>query len=282
MSLEVKKQAEVKETKRFTGCIPFQVVAINPSKAELESLGVTLKDEPTYKGEKDGYETLRIDFWLRNTKLSYVNPEGQLVNNETLITKGSLWLENIIQKSKTGKVKIVNDYARDTWADSVDALKANPNMSWYPTEGIREAYAGEAKLLETLYLWLGYTGGNKDKDIPADKIKLSKSISEIIKSGDVSELKGLIKSCLDNGNGLKYLAGVQEKDGKFYQTLCMDYPMRPSVRNYDKLNEYLSGEYNPFKADYQNSFDVKLYTGKPTIISQENTFVAKPTTASPF
>lgn len=282
MSLEVKKQAEIKEVKRFTGCIPFQVVAINPNKATLESLGVNLKEEPTYKGDKNGVETLRVDFWLKNNKLSYTDNDGSTVNNETLITKASLWLENQVQKSKTGKVKIINDFGRDTWADSVDALKANENMSWYSHDGIREAYVGETKLLETLFIWLGYGYGNREKDIPADKIKLSMPVSKMITTGNISELQGVIKNCLDNGNGIKYLTGVQEKDGKFYQTLYTDFPMRPATKNYDKLNEALSGEYGGFKANYQNSFDVRLFTTKPTIVSEENTFAKKTITASPF
>ena len=82
MSLEVKKQAEVKEVKRFTGVIPFQVIAINPSKAQLEALEVNVKEEPTYKGNKEGVDTLRVDFWLRNSKMCYTDLDGTVVNYE--------------------------------------------------------------------------------------------------------------------------------------------------------------------------------------------------------
>jgi len=186
-------------------------------------------------------------------------------HDKPFVTKASLWVENSIQRAKTGKVKLVNDYVQDTWADNADALKENTNMSWFQHEGLREAYVGEVELLKTLFKWLGFSSGNREKGIPSDKLKLSKNISQIITTGDVSELKNAIKGCMDNGNGIKYLLGVQDKDGKLYQTVYTHFPMTPSLKNYDKLSEAVSGEYNQFKADYQGSFELQLYKVKPGV-----------------
>ncbi len=264
--LVAKKQAQEQEVIRVTGCLPAQVVAVNPTKAELEALGINIKEEPTYKGDKEGVATLRVDFWLSNSKLEYLDGDKMVQVTKPFITKASYWIENKIERSQAGNVQIINDYVQDARSASVEALKDNPNMTkWFQLDGVREAYTGEVQLLKTIFKWLGFSNGNKEKGIPADKLKLSKNISQIITSGDVSELKGLIKSCQENGNGIKFLLGVEEKAGKMYQTVYTSFPMTPATKNYDKLNEALNGEYNKFKGDYQNSFELKLYKVKPNM-----------------
>lgn len=276
----VKKQPEGKEVKRFTGVCPFVVAAINPTKAELEALGINSKEEPTYKGDKDGVATLRVDFWLHNPMATYKDPETGEMVKENFLTKHSLWLENTLVKSKAENIQVINDYNQSTYSTSIEALKANEKMQWFQHDGMREAYTGEVAFYDIIWKWMGLGKGNVEKDIKSDKLRLSKSISDIIKTGDVSEIKSLVKVCMENGNGLKLLVGVTEKDGKFYQTTYGKHIMTRNTKNYDKLNEELSSEYGAFKANYQNSLEFKLFTN--TVTTAPTEFVAAKPVASPF
>ena len=275
----VKKQPEGKEVKRYTGVCPFVVAAINPTKAELEALGINSKEEPTYKGDKDGVATLRVDFWLSNPMVTYKDPETGEMVKDSFLTKHSLWLENTkVKKSEAGNLQFINDYNQSTWSPSLETLMSNEKLEWFQKEGIREAFTGEVALYDIIWKWMGL--GQKNEDGKHTKLQLSKSISDIIKSGSVSEIKDLVKVCIDRGNGLKFLCGVTEKDGKFYQTTYGKYIMTRGTKNYDKLNEELSKQYGAFKANYQNSLEFKLFTNTVTTAPTEFT-VTKPV-ASPF
>lgn len=246
--MEVKKQAEAVEVKRYTGVVGLQVVAINPSLEELKALGGYAAQEPVYLGEKDGTTTCRIDIWVKNEEAK-------------LLSKFSLFLENKDAVAKSGKIKIVNDTMQNTWADSIDALKANTNMSWFKTETARHAKQGEVELLEFFHKWLGLSYGNREKEIPADNCRLN--MADIFK-GNFKEMQKFVKPCLEGGNGVKLLSCVREveKDGKtnYYQDFYLKYIMLPSNRMpYAKLAETLAGEYGECKGNYQNSFEFKEF-----------------------
>ena len=53
--------------KRYIGVAPFTVIAVNPTKKEMEEIyGTTLEKEPEYISEKDGVKTVRLDFILKS------------------------------------------------------------------------------------------------------------------------------------------------------------------------------------------------------------------------
>lgn len=268
--MEVKKQAEsVKEKELFTGIQSFIVPAINPTLDELVALGGYSKEEPVYVGEKDGVDTVRIDVYLQNTEVG-------------ILTKRSFFLENKDETSSKGNVRIVNDVMQSTWSKDISTLQANENMTWFKTDTARLAKQGEIELLEFVHKWLGLSYGNSEKGVDADVCKLN--LAKLFK-GDFSELKSFIKPCLSGGNGIKYLCGVTNKDGKYYQTVYGKYPMLPSVRNYNKLTTELNSEYGEFKADYQNSFDFQPYViglVKPDKFMGVEQEVKKDTSSLPF
>lgn len=264
--MQIKQQPKGSERVLYTGVFPFQIVAINPSMDELKALGVNASEEPNYLGEKDGKSTVRIDFWLRNTE---VNP--------TLLTKKAYFLENRDEIASTGSMKIVNNYLQHSWSKDIDTLKSNEKMKWFKHDGIRVAKVGEVNLLEVVHLWAGLTKGYQGSEADECVLSLSKLFS-----GDFKELKSLVKPALEAGNGIKYLLGVTEKDGKYYQAFYDKYIMRPSQKTYTKLTESLNEQYGEFKADFQNSFEQKVYTPGVITPDSQEALVAKVETDLPF
>ena len=110
------KSNEVKEggsRKFFTGVENFNVVAVNPTKAQLEELyGREISYEPEYTGtqtvsDSDGEREVpqvRLDFYLNNSDAD--NP---------ITTKASFYVMNTHHKSQTGKIKVINDFGKTTW-----------------------------------------------------------------------------------------------------------------------------------------------------------------------
>jgi hypothetical protein len=86
------KAVESKETteiKRYIGVAPVQIVAVNPSKKELEDIyNTTIEKEPEYLGsmERDGKNIphIRIDFIIKT------NPDKS--NGIDMITKASYFI----------------------------------------------------------------------------------------------------------------------------------------------------------------------------------------------
>jgi hypothetical protein len=267
----VKKQPESQEKNKYTGVCGFQVVGINPTKAEIEAFGGKSKEEPVYKGDKDGVATLRVDIWVKNSLVEYKDADGNVVKAEPIVEKHSIWLEDKIRVTSTDGRQLVNDYNQSTFSKDIATLKANEKMSWFQHEGLREAYVGEAELLNFVFIWMGFGSGDSEKGIPADKLKFPKTISEIIKTENLSEIKDLVKKCKDMGNGIKLLMYVNEKG---YQALYGKFPMRKNTKNFTALNKELSGEYGAVKGTYQNSFDFKLFTGVPTVVPTKDTVAA--------
>lgn len=264
--MKAKQQEEVKEVLRFTGMCPFQVVAVNPSLEELKSLGVTyLQQEPVYHSEKG----LRLDFWLQNTVgMTYADKDGVAQNSGPLLIKTSIFLENNDRTSSTGKFKIVNNYGTDTWAESVQAVLDNPNMSWYSNNGIRVAKVGEVELLTFFHKLLGLSSGNSTKGIEADEVKFTTNWADIV-AGNIKELKGYIQDSLKVGNGLTFLLGVKAtEDGKTYQVVYMDY-FQSSKNKSTKYMEKALSERTPSNFDYQNSLEFRLYLGSSTPVTPD-------------
>jgi hypothetical protein len=257
--MQAKKQEEISDIKRFTGMCPFQIIAVNPTLEDLKSLGVTyIKEEPKYVTEKDGVVGLRLDFWIKNSVgETYQDTDGTMKNSGPIIDKIAYFIDNNDAKAKTGKFRAVNDLLQNSYTESLQALIDNPNMSWVSKgHNLRLAKNGEIEVLTLFQKLLNLSTGYKEKQ--GDEVKFTTPWSKIV-SGDLKELRGYIKTAYEYGNGLTFLRGVNNKEGKLYNATYTKYFQSSKNKKTTYMEKALVDQ--DFTADYQNSLKFQLYTG---------------------
>jgi hypothetical protein len=146
MSLSLGTKREKSQLPEFTkkvGLFEGKVIAINPDAEEYnEILGIELKEDSKaleYLGKsQDGNTTLRVDFWLEETK-----------NQEKF--KVTFFLEDKKRSNKDEtKNQYINDIGSVCWA-----ADENNIPEWFAKgRDIRQAYVGEEDLYNFVRTWL--------------------------------------------------------------------------------------------------------------------------------
>lgn len=249
----------VKESKLYTGLLNQKVVAINPDKEGLKAIGINTDKEPEYIKVEDGIKKVRLDFFTEKTL-----PNSEIFKNK----KVTFWLENKVKANKdANKWEWINNIGQSTY--SVDV----PDYPWYKKEGARKALVGEVTLIQFISAWM---------NIKAEDEVFLDNISKIFE-GDYSELRALLAA--RPTNEFKGLLGVNEKDGKYYQTVYTGRFGRATETAASNKHwiSALEDQYSKFKADYQNSLEFKLYVAKITSETPDNEEISKkPTDDLPF
>lgn len=260
------------EIKRYIGVAPVFVLAVNPTKDELEKIYNNTSDNaPEYlsKTEVNGKEVeqVRIDFIVQtNTERS---------NGIDLKTKLSFFLTNMPKYNRDGsKVQVINKYGETTWLSIEDAKnKVIPsNLSWFEAADIRPAYIGEAELTIFIKKYLNIPNKSYRKsngelvelENKADAEARLDCISNYFK-GDFSELK-TIASLLPN-NEIKCMFGVRTTDdGKMYQAVYSHEFVKNNVTDYSKLDEDLQNrkQNGAYSTTEFSICDLKEYTVEST------------------
>jgi len=232
----------------WTGLANMRVTMINPTKAEMEEVGMKPQNEPEYLGTNaNGNSKLRLDLYLNN-------PENKIN------AKRAFWLENEVRKNKAGdKVEWINKYGVTAW--STDETTP-PAYDWFKKDGARPAYIGEGKFTAFIRSW-----ANVDLDGQAilDDFKA-------LATGNLAEIKSYAAAL--KTNTVKVLLGV--KDGK-YQDVYDGYFGRANVNNFDQWKKELAKDGNEFKSDYQNSLNLKPYVGTADVEGDTPTNMDTPT-----
>lgn len=139
------KVREAKEFSKKIGVFAAQVVAINPDREQLETLlSTSLDKEQEYLGEKDGVDTVRLAFYLKE------NTSGDIYSV-------SFFLEKRIKETKEDatvpKFQWVNSRCSTTWLEKEKGEEDLP--SWFVKNAeIRKAIVGEEELYNFLGAWL--------------------------------------------------------------------------------------------------------------------------------
>ena len=228
----------------FTGIAPVRVVAVNPNLGELASVGVNLRNEPTYEVDM-GDKTGKLTFWLHNDEHSFTTRFDILIGNQHR------------NESSTGKHQVTNKYGQVTWA-------ANPDSTpdWFKKDGIRRMYPGEETLINFTKAWA---------NIPNDGECSFDTIDDIMNL-KVEELKSLVTSLKDNK--LRVLLGV--KDDK-YQTVYNRHFGRLKPKRDALFVKALNDSYGEFNAAYNDDLQLQRYS--PELVTPtEETPVAEPST----
>lgn len=223
--------------KFFTGVENFKVVAVNPSKEELEALyGREINYEPEYIGTQnvsdgDGEREVpqvRLDFFLDN---------GDAENPIT--TKVSFYVMNTHHKSTTGKYKVINSFGKSTWLTEEDLRgKTVPgNMNWYDTTGLKAAKRGEEEVVDFIANLLNLPWDLTKVADPSDAYaEIEKEQWEQIFKGNFTYLKEIIEST-NNKVGLAMGVKVGE-DQSMRQVIFNRKSLRQYTKSSNKANKF--------------------------------------------
>ena len=213
--------------KPLIGIAPVKVLAVNPSKEELEKIyGTAQTNDPNYLGvnKETNARTARIDFILQTI------PER--CNGIEAISKVSFFLEksNIVG-SQSGKIQVIDKYGQNAWATKEELANhtipqytngpANIDKNYWP------AYVGQIQLLDFLRALMGVENARNYQNgewVANKNLANCESVLEKIDNyfqGDFSELREIIN--LQPNNVVRTLWGIRDKDGKEYQTVYNEY-----------------------------------------------------------
>jgi len=269
----------------FTGVVPVKVLAINPTKKQLEEIyGRDFEKEPEYlSADENNVKKLRIDFILQTVK------DDKLHVDIEEIVKHSYFLEDKPQMSKEGKYKVINIYGDTQWGTSeeIKTGKLAENVSWYKTDGMRPCFIGEEDLTKFVRYLFGISDmkvyNNDSKSfIEIKDLKQAEGRLDNIKkyfTGDISEITSVAKTLPDNK--VKLISGVKTTDdNKQYLSFAGKYPIRYSGSEkydfyYKNLKEtidaggYANIDFGPIDLKF------RLYSNTPTSFN-------KPAVEDPF
>lgn len=214
---------EAADAKKYIGVGSSYVLAVNPTKEELEKLyGHDIANAPEYVGERDGVPYVRIDF--------IVKTDPQQCDGVEVTNKATIFLRNepAYNRDKT-KVQVIDEFGNSTWAKVEDAkmnkriVQANGQDAKVAPK-YRMACSGEADLVDFLkaYLNIGdvfnYVNGSwimKTENVEDYKFSFE-HLKDYFK-GDVSELREAL--ALQPKNKIKLLYGVRTTDRGQFQSV---------------------------------------------------------------
>lgn len=240
MAVKVGKESVEGSFKMYKGMAAFNIVAVNPTKAELEALtGRELENEPEYVGKTDeGKEQVRVVFYGKTA------PDAKLNNGIEMLIPISFMLTKDYRVGQTsGKYQIIDKFGRTAWATKEEVQsKAIPQYTSGPANisaDYRLAWQGEEFLIDFLIQWLNIPGPAVYKDKVwvmkenTDDSEVSLDMAALFK-GDVKELKELVTLAaaytvkgavgirtVDNENGTRQYQAVFTR--KFAKNAVTDY-----------------------------------------------------------
>ena len=265
--------------KYYTGVENFKIVALNPTKEELEKIYNTeIKYTPEYTSETevedaDGKRTvrqIRLDFFIAN-------------EDNSVTTKIQFYIPDTYQKAASGNYRVINNFGKTAWL-SEEEIKSRQvkleNMQWYNTSGMNLAKKNEEELIKLLINLLNIPYKLKEGDDESEAYAyISKEDWDKIMTGDVSFLRGIIES---TNNKVGVYLGVKTKgDGSLVQTTFTGDFLRQYVLSSKKENKfsYILKSIKGYKdrgllgnVDFrEKSPNLSKYSVEPTKIDSENT-----------
>jgi hypothetical protein len=275
--MAISKGTETKETSEkvlFTGIAPLKVLAVNPTKKELETIyGRDIDKEPEYLSVSEtGVKKIRLDFIVQTVA-------GKLGCDIESISKVSYFLENRPRYNKDeSKAEVVNLYGESTWipVDDIKAKKVPDNMQFFDSAGMRAACVGEVELVGFLKAFLGIPNKGFNGVNIADISMAEIQLEEIKRyfDGNIKEISSAIKLRKDT-NIVKMLAGVKTTDdNKQYQAWFTQKPLKFGVSDYKYLAKALderlqNGAYSTTSFGPAD-FKFRLFKNEPTDIKKDD------------
>lgn len=240
--------SEGNSVKRYVGVGSVFVLAVNPSKSELEKLYNTqLENDPEYLSvvevgeDKHKVQNVRLDF--------IVKTNAERCGGIEFTTKVAFFLRKEYKYNRDQtKVQVIDKYGRTAWV-TIEQAKAHeiPVYKNGPAnidKDYRPAYHGEEELTKFIKAYLGipnvmkYVNNTWVKvDNPEDCEARLENIAAYFE-GNFKELRDVI--ALQPNNRVKVLFGVRTTDdNKQYQAFYNQMFLRNNTTDYSKLDENL-------------------------------------------
>lgn len=244
MAVKVGKESVEGSFKLYKGIAAFNILAVNPNKAELETiLGKEIENEPEYVSKtEEGKEQVRVVFYAKTA------PEAKVNNGIDLMVPISFILTKDFRVGQTSnKCQVIDKYGRTAWATKEELQsKSIPQYSSGPARispEYRPAWQGEEFLVDFLIQWLNIPGPDayKDKawvmkDNPEDS-EVSLDMDALFK-GNVSELKELVS--IAKAYAVKGAVGVRTVEGengtRQYQAVFNRKFAKNAVTDYSRID----------------------------------------------
>ena len=206
---KTQESKEAQEFKKYVGVGSSFVVAVNPTKKELEEIyGHEIANDPEYVVDTDNGKEARITF--------IVKTDPETCNGVEMINRMMFTLRNApAYNQDQTKAQVIDKFGNVTWANAEDAKAGKPifTKNGNPAKiapDYRIACVGDA---------FNYVNGSWVlKENTDDFVFGLEHIKEYFK-GDFSEIKEAI--ALQPNNKVKLLYGVRTTDeGKQYQAIA--------------------------------------------------------------
>lgn len=277
------ESVEAPEFKKYIGVGSSYVLAVNPTKDELEKItGYEIANPPQYTNENDEVPNIRIDFVVKTDPEACKDAKGEGIEAINHIT---FFLKNRQAISQNGEwCTVIDKFGNSTLCAYEDAKmnKALTTKAGMPAKiapNYRIALEGEAELVAFLKTYLGvedafdYTDstGWTLKSNPDEYAFVLEHINDYFK-GDVSEIRDALN--MQPNNKIKLLYGIRNSEKGQFQTISTDQQLMVSNRasnstfsRMEKRLEYLM-QRESFAA--KNIFEIcplKEYTMEPTNLS---------------
>jgi hypothetical protein len=249
VNAEQGKQEVVKGFKMHTGIAPFKVVAINPTKEQLNALGINAQKEPEYLNE----DKVRLDIWLESV---------DLIGNKKNFRKFPIFLENKLRVNQAEtKAEWINSFGIACWTKDGEDLNVPPSLDWFKQTGAKRAYVGESQLVNTfLRVWVN----------AAENDEVSIENWENIFRGNVTELKDLVKIFKDNV--IRVMMTVRGDDkGNFYEDVYPYFFARWNITSVTGWAKHFKN--SPPKANLSWSYDIQEF--KPKMVKPDEDVAAE-------
>lgn len=240
--------------KLYIGVASSYILAVNPSKAELERLtGRTQDKDPEYLGsaEVNGntIPQVRIDFIVKPDPEKYLDVQNQPI--DTLIHVSIFLRKQYRYSTNKGTYQIIDKYGRTAWATEADIearripvyqTKDGGTMQANISPDYVKAYEGLEELTKLIRAYLNIPGIEKWEngrvvgtiDNPAEAEVLPDHIEDYF-NGDFSELKEIFGYQPDNK--VKILFGVRTTpENKQYQAAYTKMFLKNNISDYSKLD----------------------------------------------
>ena len=245
-----KESTDGNVVKRYIGVAPVKVLAVNPTKAELEKIyNTTLDKDIDYTGVQEvngeNVKTVRIDFIVTTVGAS----DDESIN---LTTKVSYFLRNEKrEKSDKSKVQVIDKYGNTAWVtpeqlDNHEIPVYKNNQPATLDKDYRAAFYGEEDLTNFLKAYLNIPRSHKYvngkwvlNDNPSEsEARLDTNDINAMFNGNFASIKEIIK--YQPNNKVKVMFGVKtNKDGKRYQSAFTQMVLKSSIGDYSKLDAAL-------------------------------------------
>ena len=222
--MAIAKGNETKEVsfKRYTGIGNVNVLAINPTKAELAKLGREVEEEPVYVTEKDGVKTIRVTLYVKPIEIEEILTISFFIRNQRFVSK------------EKGTFQVIDSYGRTAWVTEEqlknhDIPVSSNGNAINIANNYRPTFSGEDNFTQFMKAYLGipnltaYVNGQwvpNPKATPADCEVRFDHIDRWF-NNDIKEIKDAF--AYQPSNTAQVLFGMRTDDrNREFQTFFID------------------------------------------------------------